>query len=57
MIKHTDLRKKEMLIITDDNLVGEGEIGVNWFHTRRGAKYSGTLQVSRRKGAEDFANA
>ena len=52
MIKHTDLRKKEMLILTDDNLVGEGEIGVNWFHTRRGAKYSGTLQVSRRKGAE-----
>ena len=51
-IKHTDLRKKVMLIMVDDDLVDEGEIGVNWFHTRRGAKFSGTLEVTRRRGAE-----
>ena len=51
-IKQTDLRRKEINIVIDDSIYGEGEAEIKWW-TRRGGggKVNSTLQVSSKKGA------
>ena len=47
-VKQADLRKKEITIVTDDKLFGEGELEMKWWITRKGA----TVEVKRKKGSE-----
>ena len=49
-IKQTDLRKKEINIVIDDSIYGEGDAEIKWW-TRRLGKLKCTLQVSSKKGA------
>ena len=51
-IKQTNLRSKEIRLVVDDNVFGEGELDLKWWINRRGGKLACTFQVSRLKGAE-----
>ena len=50
-IKQTDLRKKEIHIVVDDSVYGEGEAGIKWWCSRRGGKLHSTFQVQSKSGA------
>ena len=50
-IKQTDLRRKEINIVIDDSIYGEGDAEIKWWSTRRGGKFNCTLQVSSKSGA------
>ena len=51
-IRQTNLKTKNILLVVDDNVYGEGEVMVHWWINRRGGKLTCTLQVSRKKGAD-----
>ena len=50
-IKKTDLRRKEINIVIDDSIYGEGDAEIKWWCTGRGGKVNCTLQVSSKSGA------
>ena len=51
-IRQTNLKSKEILLVVDDNVYGEGEVNLQWWISRRGGKLSCTLQATRKKGAD-----
>ena len=42
-IKQSNLKTKDILIVVDDNLFGEGEVDLKWWIQRKGGKLNSTL--------------